>query len=186
MAHKEIPQIGTEDPTRVTHQGKIFTITQTDLIDKDGIKHVIERCQRADVVTIIGLSENNEVLLINEFRPGRGERVNWLPGGKVAENEEPELTAQREFEEETGYHAEKYSLFHEKYPSDSFINSGYVYLATGIQQGTDRVPDESGEILVFFANLDEAIQMCLEGDIPNEFFGYLFLKLQSQIKNNKE
>jgi len=38
--------------------------------------------------------------------------------------------------------------------------------------------------LVSFVGIDKAILMSLEGEIPNEYFGYLFLKLQKMLQEN--
>lgn len=55
---------------------------------------------------IFGLTIDNQVILVKQFRPGPMEILNELPGGFVDINEEPIDTARREFLEETGYEGE--------------------------------------------------------------------------------
>jgi ADP-ribose pyrophosphatase len=103
----------------IVYQGKVFNITRESVVDEDGTKHVIEKCSRPDVVTVIGL-QGQMVLLINEFRSGSKKHVYWLPGGKVDDGELPKDAAKREFEEETNHYSSKYELFH-------MVSKRYVY-----------------------------------------------------------
>lgn len=166
---------------KVVYEGKLFKVSREEIFDDHGHKHVIEKCTRPDIVTIIGLQENKKILLIKEFRPGSNSYVFWLPGGKIGLNEDPKTAAIREFEEETQYTANQYELFHTKYPSDSFIGNGYVFLAQDIHHGSKALPDESGDILVVPTEINEAIQMTLTGLLPNEFFCFLLVKLREQL-----
>jgi ADP-ribose pyrophosphatase len=166
---------------KTVYDGKLFKVSQEEIFDAHGHKHVIEKCTRPDVVTIIGLQEDKKILLIKEFRPGSNSYVFWLPGGKIGSNENPEAAARREFEEETQHTANQYELFHTKYPSDSFIGNGFVFLAQDIRPGSKSQPDESGDIWVVPTEINEAIQMTLRGLIPNEFFCFLLVKLREQL-----
>ena len=83
------------------YNGKVFKITHETILDENEIPHIVERCSRPDVVSVIGLKDNN-VVLIREFRQGSGKHVYWLPGGKIETGELPAVAAKREFEEETG------------------------------------------------------------------------------------
>lgn len=166
----------------IVYKGKIFNVTHESVIDEDGTKHLIEKCSRPDVVTVIGLQEQ-QVLLINEFRSGSRKHVYWLPGGKVDEGELPKEAAKREFEEETRHSSQEYELFHTKYPSDTFTGNGYAFLAKNIKPAENiyTTPDEVGKISTELIDIDEAINMTFEGIMPNEFFGYLLIKIRRDL-----
>jgi ADP-ribose pyrophosphatase len=56
-----------------------------------------------DTVAILALTENDEVVLVREFRAGPEELILELPGGMVEEGQTPSEAARRELLEETGY-----------------------------------------------------------------------------------
>lgn len=52
---------------------------------------------------VLGITADNEVVLVRQFRVGPKRILNDLPGGFVDPGEQAQATAQREFIEETGY-----------------------------------------------------------------------------------
>ncbi len=172
---------------RVVYKGKIFTITQQEVVDNKGIKHIVEKGYRPNIVTVIGIIDN-KVLMIKEFRPGPEKYILWLPGGKVEDGENSKAAALKEFKEETGYVATGLTLFHKRLLSDNFYGEGKVYLAKGtrlVKKNAAKQGDEKGKMSVVKLPLSEAARNALEGKIPNEFFSFLILKLDYLIKNNK-
>lgn len=55
------------------------------------------------VVTILAFTEDRQVIIARQFRPGPGKVLCELPGGAVDVGETPEAAAQRELLEETGF-----------------------------------------------------------------------------------
>lgn len=56
--------------------------------------------------SILGLTVDDEVILVSQYRPGPKAVLDELPGGFVDPHEDPQATARREFIEETGYDGE--------------------------------------------------------------------------------
>jgi len=56
-------------------------------------------------VAVLALTDDDQVVLTRQFRPGPGEVLWELPGGVVDDGEELEEAAARELLEETGYQA---------------------------------------------------------------------------------
>lgn len=54
-------------------------------------------------VGILAITRDNLVILTKQFRPGPNEILSELPGGYIEIGETPELAAERELLEETGY-----------------------------------------------------------------------------------
>lgn len=88
-----------------------------------------------DGVQIIGLTHKGEVVVITETRADTGERYTHLVGGTVDDGETPESTASREFNEETGYVAEKFTLIGTlKKDSAHLFGNTYVFVAEGCRK----------------------------------------------------
>ncbi|HEX7500959.1 MAG TPA: NUDIX hydrolase [Polyangia bacterium] len=84
------------------------------LIDRDGWTFV-ERPNSQGVVTIIPLTAERRLLLVEQFRAPLGRKVIEFPAGLMGdepghENEDPVASARRELIEETGYEARDLEL----------------------------------------------------------------------------
>ena len=79
-----------------------------NFVERDGWQY-ITRSRGSLVVAIIALTDNKEIILIEQFRKPMNARVLELPAGLVGDNDHTEdaaLAALRELEEETGYQAD--------------------------------------------------------------------------------
>jgi ADP-ribose pyrophosphatase len=61
---------------------------------------------RRPAACIVGLTPENNVILVKQYRPGPKAILSELPGGFVDPHEDHAATARREFLEETGYDGE--------------------------------------------------------------------------------
>lgn len=61
------------------------------------------RINAPDGVIVLALTESNQLVLVEQFRPAIGQHTLELPAGARDPNETPEETAARELYEETGY-----------------------------------------------------------------------------------
>ncbi|MEL7238459.1 MAG: NUDIX hydrolase [Planctomycetota bacterium] len=78
------------------------------LVD-DNSWEFVQRTRGTDVVGIVAITDEEEIVLVEQLRPAVGRNVIELPAGLVGdegdEAEAPELAAARELEEETGFRA---------------------------------------------------------------------------------
>lgn len=80
------------------------------LVERDGWEFV-ERSKARSIVAVIATTKEDELILVEQYRPPIGARVIELPAGLVGDVESDESVlnaARRELEEETGYRAHSY------------------------------------------------------------------------------
>lgn len=73
-------------------------------------------------VGVVGLTDNNEIVLVEQYRYAVKRTFLEIPGGRIEKGESPEECARREFLEETGYIAQKWTKLIDFYPANSFSN----------------------------------------------------------------
>lgn len=132
-------------------------------------RHTVELCtkslaQREIIrhqggVAIIPVTNNNEIVLVRQFRKPYEEEVLEVPAGKLELDERPESCAVRELKEETGYSAAKISYLTTMYPSPGYTDEKIViYKAEGLQEGSSSL-DEDEFLHVEKYTLAEALEM---------------------------
>jgi ADP-ribose pyrophosphatase len=112
------------------------------------------------IVGIIAVTDQREVILVEQFRPPVNAAVIELPAGLAgdladAPTEELAVAAHRELLEETGYDAREMVKVAEgpvsAGMSDEFIT---LFLARGLSKQTDGGGDESESIIVHYVPLE--------------------------------
>jgi ADP-ribose pyrophosphatase len=116
-----------------------------------------------DWANAVALTEDNQVILIRQYRHAAGEVILELPGGCIDPGEDPAEAVKRELLEETGYKFESVELVSTIYanPSTSF-NKTWCYLAKGGKKVAEQSLDGAEEIEVFTVSIDELKKLLLE------------------------
>jgi ADP-ribose pyrophosphatase len=93
-------------------------------------------------------------------------RFLWeLPAGKLEQGEDALVGAQRELEEETGYHAKRWKPLVEYFPSPGFLGESMkVFLAEGLVAG-EAHPEEDEQIEFRLIKLSEIVKLIDKGAI---------------------
>jgi 8-oxo-dGTP pyrophosphatase MutT (NUDIX family) len=118
-----------------------------------------ERVNCEGVIGIVPLTDNDEVVLIRQFRPPVNGFVVELPAGLVDRGESFEDAVRRELTEETGYKAGKLHFLAEG-PMSSGASSEVltVYIATDLVYSGIGTRDETEDIEVIIVSLDSLIE----------------------------
>ncbi|MBC7087263.1 MAG: NUDIX hydrolase [Tissierellales bacterium] len=147
------------------YDGKILNlrVDTVELPDKKYSKREI--VEHPGAVAIVAINQDNEMVVIRQYRKAIDKVLLEIPAGKLELNEEPIESAKRELKEETGFTAEKIEYLTEFYTSPGFSNEKvYLFLAQGLTPGNQEL--EIGEhIDVECFKLDELIKMIKFGDI---------------------
>jgi ADP-ribose pyrophosphatase len=124
------------------------------LVVRDGWEYV-ERSVELGLVCILALTPDDEIVLVEQYRPPIGKRVIELPAGLVGDSAEsrgePLLRgAQRELEEETGYRASEWRVLIEGPPSAGISTEVLtVFVALGLERVGPGGGDEHETITVW-------------------------------------
>lgn len=151
--------------TERIYEGKILNlrIDTVELPDKKYSKREI--IEHPGAVAIIAITEDNELVLVKQFRKAVEKTLLELPAGKLEIGEAPEECAKRELLEETGFSAKEMKYLCEFYTSPGFCNEKmYLFLAEGLVKGKSN-PDNDEYIEVYKKKLDELYHMVINGDI---------------------
>ncbi len=129
-------------------------------------------------VTVAALTEQEEFILVRQFRPGPEKVLTSFPEGYLDENETPQVAAARELQEETGYVAERITLLKEVRNSYT-TECQYCMLATGCRRIQSQQLDPLEFIEVFTVSPTELLQMMTdpeEKSFANIGSGFLALE----------
>lgn len=103
--------------------------------------HVIEA---ADWVNIVALSEQGNVILVEQYRHAVGRVLLEIPAGHVDPKEESEAAARRELLEETGYGGGAWHALGALHPAASrFANQVHSYLALDVRKIGEPLLEET-------------------------------------------
>lgn len=170
------------------YEGKIINlrIETVELPDKKYSKREI--VEHPGGVAIVGITDDNEILLVSQYRKAIDRVLFELPAGKLEVNEEPKETGLRELKEETGYSTEKLEYLLEFYTSPGFSTEKvYIFLAENMEKGEQEL--ESGEFIdVGTYKIDDLMEMIKKGDIIDSktIIGIYTIKDRlSDIEKNK-
>ena len=120
---------------------------------------------RSRAVGVVAVGDDGRILLVGQHRYTLDEYSWELPEGGVAEGESMEEGACRELREESGYEAETWRHLFRFTTSNSVTDErGTMLLATGLHPGPAS-PDETEELALRWASLDEILAEIERGEI---------------------
>jgi 8-oxo-dGTP pyrophosphatase MutT (NUDIX family) len=119
-------------------------------------------------VNLLALTEDQQVVLVRQYRHGIRECIWELPGGMLEEGETPLEGGKRELLEETGYTGGRFIEVGKSFPNAaSHTNSHYSVLALDVKKVSGQALDDTEDIEVALFPLEEVIAMARRGELPN-------------------
>lgn len=106
----------------------------------------VSRARGIKAAVILAIDEDDNVILVEQFRVPLGKSCIELPAGLIgddegAEGEDATAAAQRELEEETGYRATRMDVIGEFYSSPGMVSESFTLLRA---QGLTKVGPGGG------------------------------------------
>ncbi|HPN54991.1 MAG TPA: NUDIX hydrolase [Candidatus Moranbacteria bacterium] len=125
-------------------------------------------------ICVLAFTENNEVILAKQFRPGPDEIVLELPGGKMEDGETPKQAIERELLEETGYKG-KAKFVTEALDCAYSTMRRQCFVATGCKKVAEPQNTSSEICETVLLPLDEFRNLLRSGKMTDVEVGYLGL-----------
>ncbi|MGD8493262.1 MAG: NUDIX hydrolase [Desulfobacterales bacterium] len=110
-----------------------------------------------DWVLTLAITQQQEVVMVRQYRHGTEQVCLELPGGLVdPDDASPELSARRELLEETGFTVSNIRLIGECYPQPAILsNRCFFYLAEGAVKSQQQNMDAGEDIEILTIPLDK-------------------------------
>ena len=161
------------------YKGRIINLRRDTCELPNGNTALREVIEHPGGVCVAALTDNNEVLMVRQYRYPYSEVVLEIPAGKRDHgNENPLECGIRELREETGAKAEKFIPLGELYPSPGYCGEIiWLYAATGLTFG-ECDPDDDEFLTVEKIPLDRAVEMIMSGEIKDAKTQAAVLKLK--------
>jgi ADP-ribose pyrophosphatase len=147
------------------YEGRLINLRVDTVRLENGRLTEREIVEHPGAVAVVALDEDDNVILIRQFRKAAEKELLEIPAGTLEAGEEPIACARRELEEETGYRAERLEEVGSLYPSPGFCTECiHLYLATDLQEG-HSVPEEDEAIETIKVPLSDIPAMLSRGEI---------------------
>ncbi len=142
----------TEEKTlssRLVYDGRVVKLRVDTVQMSGGRKTTREIVEHSDCVAIVAIDDNDNVLLVNQFREAVGKELLEIPAGGIDPGEDPEAAVRREMQEETGYLPRKVERLSGFYSAPGYCTEYlYLYLATDLVSSQLHAEDTESISLV--------------------------------------
>lgn len=150
------------------YKGRIINLRRDEALLPNGNTALREVIEHPGGVCVAALTDNDEVLMVKQFRYPYSEVVLEIPAGKRDHKDENPLECGiRELKEETGATAKNFFFLGELYPSPGYVGEIiWMYGATELSFG-ETCPDEDEFLDVEKIPLDILVDRIMSGEIKD-------------------
>lgn len=151
--------------TREIFSGRIIKVRLDTVSLPNGRQSTREVVEHAGAVAIVALDNENNIIMVNQYRKPVERVLMEIPAGTMEKDEDPLRCAQRELKEETGFSADHWETILAYYSTPGFTDEYiHLYLATGLTGGEINF-DEDEFLETVHLPLQEAGRMIMTGEI---------------------
>ncbi|MFN8528080.1 MAG: NUDIX hydrolase [Anaerolineae bacterium] len=151
--------------TEEIYSGKVVHLAVLDVRLQNGKTGKRELIKHAGAVAIVALDEQQNVLLVRQYRIAAGRVLTEIPAGTLNPGEPPLLCAERELQEETGYKPGKLEALGGVFPAPGYTTEFiHLFMATDLTESRLQMDDDEF-IEVDRIPLRDAITMIERGEI---------------------
>lgn len=155
---------------------RIFSLrTDTAQAPRTGKEHDFIIIDSPDWINVIPLTEQEDVIMVKQYRHGTRQITLELPGGMVDPGDTTEQAARRELLEETGYKAKSFVQLGAVDPNPAILNNRCTtFVARNLTKINDGDFDETEDIEVVSVPLITIPSLIQDGTITNSLIVVAF------------
>ena len=161
-------------------KGKLFHLHVEEVELPDGNQAKRELVKHPGAVALIPITEEGKIILVKQYRKAFESNIIEIPAGRIEIGEDPEVTAIRELEEETGYGARKVTYIQSFATSPGFADEIiHLYLAENFMKlKIQQLVMKMNLLSLLEVTIDEAEQLVSSGEIydAKTAFAVIFAK----------
>lgn len=147
--------------------GKIISVHTDTVTLVDSTEAQREVVDHPGGVAVVGLTENNEVLMVRQFRYPYKEIIYEIPAGKLEKGEDIRQAGIREFHEECGAEAQNFEALGEIYPTPGYCSEIiHLFYATDLTF-TQQELDDDEYLDVIKMPFSECVAKIMSGEIKD-------------------
>ena len=148
--------------------GRLLKVFVDTVRMPDGALKTREYIDHIGAACVLPITENNEAVLVRQFRYPFHAAITEIPAGKLDSAQEDRLmTAKRELLEETGLTADEFVYLGTTYTSVAYSNEVIsIYMARGLHQNGQKL-DEGEFLNVIKVPMAELIERVMVGELPD-------------------
>jgi len=121
-----------------------------------------------DWVNVVALTDDDELVLIEQWRHAREHVTLEIPGGTVDPGESPREAAERELAEETGYRARQWARLGDIEPNPAILtNRCHTWLALGATKEQEPDFDGNEHCVTVLRPFSDAMKLVKAGEITH-------------------
>lgn len=167
------------------YEGKIITLRVEEVMLPDGKKAKRELIKHPGAVSIIPITKEGKLVLVEQYRKALERSLIEIPAGKIDPGEEPDVTAVRELEEETGYGAKSFTYLQSFATSPGFANEViHLYLAQDLYKIENPAAGDEDEFIgLLEVTIEQAEEMVASGKIYDAKTAFAVLYAKNLLNN---
>ncbi|MDA8141776.1 MAG: NUDIX hydrolase [Desulfobacteraceae bacterium] len=157
---------------RVNHRqtlrkGRVFEVTLENVTFSNGFTADMEIIRHPGASAIVPLTEDEQVVLLKQYRHAIGTFIWEIPAGTFNGQEDPLVCARRELTEETGFTAAVWDRLGAITPVPGYSDERIqIFLARQLQPAAQHL-DQDEFLEVHHVPLNQVVEMIVKGEIQD-------------------